>query len=79
MIKQSEFLKRVKVDRGKLITPKECKSNIYLFYNRVYSVLYSLDDRYVISGSDDTNVRFWKSNANDAIKLVKYYFYNFFE
>ncbi len=30
-----------------------------------------MDDRYVVSGSDDTNIRFWKSNANDPIKLVK--------
>jgi hypothetical protein len=37
-----------------------------------------MDDRFVLSGSDDTNVRFWKANANDAIKLVreKYFFLN---
>ncbi len=32
--------------------------------------MYSMDDRYVMSGSDDTNIRYWKANANDAIKLV---------
>jgi len=37
---------------------------------KVYSVLYSADSRYVISGSDDTNIRFWKANANDQIKLL---------
>lgn len=37
---------------------------------RVFSVLYSLDDRYVISGSDDTNIRVWKAHANDAVKLL---------
>jgi len=45
----------------------------YLIYNnfiRVYSILYSLDDKYIISGSDDTNIRFWKSEANDPIKIV---------
>ena len=30
-----------------------------------------MDDRYVVSGSDDTNIRFWKSNSNDPIKLVR--------
>ncbi len=30
-----------------------------------------MDDRFVMSGSDDTNIRFWKANANDPIKLVK--------
>lgn len=30
-----------------------------------------MDDRYVISGSDDTNIRFWKAYANDSIKLVR--------
>ncbi len=33
-----------------------------------------MDDRYVISGSDDTNIRFWKAYANDPIKLVKWYY-----
>jgi WD40 repeat protein len=37
---------------------------------KVYSVLFTQDDRYVISGSEDLNIRFWKSHANDAIKLV---------
>jgi WD40 repeat protein len=62
----------MKEDREKLIIQSECKSNKKLFIAiyRVYSVLYSMDDRYVISGSDDTNIRFWKSNANDPIKLV---------
>ncbi len=32
-----------------------------------------MDDRFVLSGSDDTNIRFWKANANDAIKLVIFY------
>lgn len=29
-----------------------------------------MDARYVASGSDDTNIRFWKANADDPIKLV---------
>ena len=27
-----------------------------------------MDNRYLISGSDDTNVRVWKSNASDPLK-----------
>jgi WD40 repeat protein len=76
---------------GSVIILRECKSKKikkvlqillnFFFKNlffRVYSVLYSMDDRFVLSGSDDTNVRFWKANANDAIKLVreKYFFKN---
>jgi WD repeat and SOF domain-containing protein 1 len=37
---------------------------------KVYSVLFTQDDRYIVSGSDDTNIRFWKANSNDPIKLV---------
>lgn len=29
-----------------------------------------MDDRYVISGSDDTNIRFWKAQASAPIKLL---------
>ena len=29
-----------------------------------------MDDKYVISGSDDTNIRIWKAVANDPIKLL---------
>jgi WD repeat and SOF domain-containing protein 1 len=37
---------------------------------KVYSVLYTMDDRYVLSGSDDTNIRVWKSVANESIKIL---------
>lgn len=29
-----------------------------------------MDEKYVVSGSDDTNIRFWKSVANDPLKLL---------
>jgi DDB1- and CUL4-associated factor 13 len=38
--------------------------------HRVYSVLFSLDDRHVISGSDDTNIRVWKSEASIPDKIL---------
>jgi len=37
---------------------------------KVYSVMYSMDDKYVLSGSDDTNIRVWKAVANDPIKIL---------
>eukprot|EP00340_Litonotus_pictus_P005016 CAMPEP_0170516146 /NCGR_PEP_ID=MMETSP0209-20121228/2457_1 /TAXON_ID=665100 ORGANISM="Litonotus pictus, Strain P1" /NCGR_SAMPLE_ID=MMETSP0209 /ASSEMBLY_ACC=CAM_ASM_000301 /LENGTH=406 /DNA_ID=CAMNT_0010800941 /DNA_START=214 /DNA_END=1434 /DNA_ORIENTATION=+ len=44
------------------------------YYNKrmqkVYSVLYSLDDNYVYSGSDDTNIRCWKSEASKPNKIT---------
>jgi len=40
---------------------KECKSNFYFYNIRVFSVLYSMDNEYVLSGSEDMNVRIWKS------------------
>jgi len=30
-----------------------------------------MDNRYVISGSDDTNIRVWKANAADPLKPVR--------
>ena len=35
---------------------------------QVNAILYSNDAKYLVSGSEDTNVRIWKSNAADAIK-----------
>ena len=37
---------------------------------KVYSVMYTMDDKYILSGSDDTNIRVWKAVANDSIKLL---------
>ena len=37
---------------------------------KVYSVLYTMDDKYVLSGSDDTNIRVWKSVANDSLGIL---------
>lgn len=34
---------------------------------RVFTVQYTADSTYVISGSDDTNLRLWKSQASDKI------------
>jgi len=34
---------------------------------RVFTVNYSGDSKYVISGSDDTNLRVWKAKADEKI------------
>jgi DDB1- and CUL4-associated factor 13 len=30
--------------------------------------LYSMDSKYVVTGSEDTNIRVWKSNASESLK-----------
>jgi len=51
---------------------KNAKVNLFKFkFFRIYSVVFSMDDKYVLSGSDDTNIRLWKSVSNDPVKIVK--------
>ena len=35
---------------------------------QVNSIIYSMDNRYIFSGSEDTNIRIWKANAADSFK-----------
>ena len=35
---------------------------------QVNAILYSMDNKYIISGSEDTNIRIWKANASDTMK-----------
>jgi WD repeat and SOF domain-containing protein 1 len=35
---------------------------------QVNSILYTMDNRYIISGSEDTNIRIWKANASESLK-----------
>ncbi|KAM0972244.1 hypothetical protein ACFX2J_019829 [Malus domestica] len=37
---------------------------------RVFCVKYSCDGSYVISGSDDTNLRLWKSKASEQLGVL---------
>lgn len=37
---------------------------------QVNSILYSMDNKYIISGSEDTNIRFWKAKAADPMKTL---------
>ena len=38
---------------------------------RVFAVKYTLDSRYVLSGSDDGNVRLWKAQASEKLAYQK--------
>lgn len=38
--------------------------------DRVFSVRYSCDASYVLSGSDDTNIRLWKAKASEQLGVV---------
>jgi len=35
---------------------------------QVNAILYSMDSKYVVTGSEDTNIRVWKSNASESLK-----------
>lgn len=37
---------------------------------QVNSIIYTGDARYVVSGSEDTNMRIWKANASDTMKTL---------
>ena len=36
---------------------------------RIFSVQFSADNRYVLSGSDDTNIRVWKARASESLAV----------
>ena len=58
-------------DLEKYITLSACNSNIIFHLNssvRVNSVIYSMDNKFIFTGSEDTNIRIWKANAGDAMK-----------
>lgn len=35
------------------------------------SVVWSLDNKYVLSGSDEMNIRLWKANASEKLGPVR--------
>lgn len=37
---------------------------------KIFSVLWSMDSKYIFSGSDETNIRAWKSNASEIKGVV---------
>ena len=41
-----------------------------LHYHRVTSTLFTADARFVLSGSDDGNVRMWKARASEKLGVI---------
>ncbi len=39
--------------------------------SRIYAVKFSPDSKYIYTASDDTNIRLWKANASEPIKIVR--------
>lgn len=37
---------------------------------RLTCVLWSLDDKYILSGSDEMNIRMWKARASEKLGVV---------
>ena len=37
---------------------------------RVFTSLYTLDSRFVLSGSDDSNLRIWKARAGEKLGTI---------
>ena len=59
------------VDLEKYITLSVCNSNTTFHFkssDRLNSVIYSMDNKFIFTGSEDTNIRIWKANAGDAMK-----------
>lgn len=44
---------------------------------RLTAIAWSLDDRFIYSGSDEMNIRIWKARAAEKLGVVSYYDLNF--
>lgn len=47
-----------------------CASAAICLFCRVFCVKFSCDASYIISGSDDTNLRLWKAKASEQLGVV---------
>ena len=50
--------------------PNKMNILLTLVLNRVLSCIYTSDARFVLSGSDDGNVRMWKAKPNDRLGVL---------
>lgn len=70
----SEFSASAKEVAKKFIIQGECRGNISLKRRtqrtRIFCAKYSADSRFVVTGSDDTNIRLWKAVASDRLGTV---------
>lgn len=75
----------VRCDSTMLIASKAGKFLIVCFifeFSEIYhaprmqhvtAVLWSLDNKYVLSGSDEFNIRLWKANASEKLGPVSFH------
>jgi len=52
------------------LRPEHMNIRLTLVLDRVLSCLYTSDARFVLSGSDDGNVRMWKAKPNDRLGVL---------
>ena len=45
---------------------------------RLSAVAWSLDDKYILSGSDEMNIRVWKARASEKLGVVRHFHYQFY-
>ena len=45
---------------------------------KVNSVVWSGDNKYILSGSSDHNIRIWKARASEKLGIVSFYLMIFF-
>ena len=72
---ESSTLMLVRVEKS--IMASECKSKFFFFgwlliknVARIFAVSFTQDNHYVLSGSEDMNIRIWKARASEAMGVV---------
>jgi WD40 repeat protein len=51
---------------------QSCLNHFTSYLCRVFCVKYTYDGTYLVSGSDDTNLRLWKSKASEQLGVVSF-------
>lgn len=63
-------------DKSLRIFPTDAGRSRDVYYlkrmQRIFAVQFSGDAKYILSGSDDTNVRLWKARASENLEVVRF-------